>query len=318
MSGKRLRTLAVVAAVACTALLLGTVAGIRVFSRPGENGYDLLAEAANKSPREAPQPSASIAELKDYVQRGAAAVELCETALASRITVPPSGITAAGTDFRPLFRLLRLRGTLGKRLDDPKLIADSALKLYQMGSSLSVGSDVADRDVGFVCDVYIVSLLEEGIPVLTDDLCSRLIDAVGAYLSGWQSAKEIYERTVENDRRRAGDKDVEARQQSGSYEKGRAHLERQLKLHFTLHRMLAVKLAIRRHELSTGRVPETLEAITEVSVLDPFAPEGRALRYRPSEGSYLLYSVGPDGQDDGGKRKFPHELLAGQPGDLVL
>jgi hypothetical protein len=68
-------------------------------------------------------------------------------------------------------------------------------------------------------------------------------------------------------------------------------------------RLLATELALRCYQSSTGRaaarlddlVPDYLAKVPQ----DPFT--GRALIYRPRGTNWLLYSVGPDGVDDGGK-----------------
>jgi hypothetical protein len=71
----------------------------------------------------------------------------------------------------------------------------------------------------------------------------------------------------------------------------------------TLRQMTLAAIAIRRHELRHGRPPASLEAL--VPALLPKLPHdsfsGQPLRYRTTEdGGYVLYSVGADGQDDGG------------------
>jgi len=43
-------------------------------------------------------------------------------------------------------------------------------------------------------------------------------------------------------------------------------------------------------------VPEYLDSVPE----DPVT--GKALRYRAASDAYVVYSVGPDGKDDGGKQ----------------
>jgi len=66
-------------------------------------------------------------------------------------------------------------------------------------------------------------------------------------------------------------------------------------------------IAIERYRLAAGvlpvsladLVPEYLEAVPE----DPF--DGKALRYRKLEPGFVLYSIGPDHTDDGGKENPP-------------
>ncbi len=62
-------------------------------------------------------------------------------------------------------------------------------------------------------------------------------------------------------------------------------------------------LAIERFRLAEGRLPDSLDELApafldEVPV-DPF--DGQPLRYRRLDDGYVVYSVGTDGQDDGGQ-----------------
>lgn len=68
--------------------------------------------------------------------------------------------------------------------------------------------------------------------------------------------------------------------------------------------LLAVALALRAHKAERGAYPQTLNALIPVYLSkipdDPFAASG-LLSYKRTTSGYVLYSVGPDGADDGGK-----------------
>lgn len=71
----------------------------------------------------------------------------------------------------------------------------------------------------------------------------------------------------------------------------------------TSHQLLVTAVALRRYALRHAVFPETLDAL--VPDLMPEVPrdfmDGQSLRYRrKGDGSFLLYSVGADGRDDGG------------------
>ena len=70
-------------------------------------------------------------------------------------------------------------------------------------------------------------------------------------------------------------------------------------------RLAATALAIRLYELDHGRRPRTLNPLVPqylpVLPTDPFAPDGRPVGYFPSAPKPIVYSVGPDGNDDGGE-----------------
>ena len=75
----------------------------------------------------------------------------------------------------------------------------------------------------------------------------------------------------------------------------------------TQNALLLTTLALRAYKLDHGAYPPTLAALAPSYLqsvpADPFALSG-PLRYKPVGAKYQLYSVGPDGKDDGGKAIF--------------
>ena len=71
--------------------------------------------------------------------------------------------------------------------------------------------------------------------------------------------------------------------------------------------LLLTTLALRAYKLDHGIYPTALSALAptyfKAVPADPFALSG-PLRYKRSTSGYLLYSIGPDGKDDGGKPIF--------------
>ena len=87
--------------------------------------------------------------------------------------------------------------------------------------------------------------------------------------------------------------------------------------------LLQVALALRQYELENGNFPAAIEQLVpgylkEVPT-DPFAP-GSKLRYRPVASEYLIWSVGPDGKDDGGllPESGRYQLIGKYRGDVGL
>ncbi len=72
-------------------------------------------------------------------------------------------------------------------------------------------------------------------------------------------------------------------------------------------------LAAERYRLAHGALPETLRDLVPTYLpeapMDPF--DGKPLRYKRLERGYAVYSVGPDGNDDGGKESniAPYDIL---------
>jgi hypothetical protein len=81
-------------------------------------------------------------------------------------------------------------------------------------------------------------------------------------------------------------------------------------------RLVITELALRLHERENGKLPAALAELVPAKLpavpVDPFSQE--PLVYRPMTNSFLLYSLGPDGKDDGGASP-----VRGQPekGDLL-
>jgi hypothetical protein len=72
-----------------------------------------------------------------------------------------------------------------------------------------------------------------------------------------------------------------------------------------INRLMMIELALRHYHSATDAWPETLNELAPKFVsevpIDPFDPEGRELRYVRTKDNFLLYSVGYDGDDDGGR-----------------
>ena len=87
----------------------------------------------------------------------------------------------------------------------------------------------------------------------------------------------------------------------------------------TLSQLLQAELAVRAYQLQKGRLPRRLEALVPdyVPELPKDSFSGGALVYRLDGKGYLLYSVGPDRTDNGGRRQTYDEYPMG-PGDLFL
>lgn len=71
----------------------------------------------------------------------------------------------------------------------------------------------------------------------------------------------------------------------------------------TMRRVVVTAVALKRYQMKHGKFPETLnELVPEFTRSVPIDPyDGKPLRYHPSaDETYLLYSVGDDGKDDGG------------------
>lgn len=82
-------------------------------------------------------------------------------------------------------------------------------------------------------------------------------------------------------------------------------------------RMLIIKLALHAYKLEHNRLPDSLEELIPLYMpempIDPF--DGERMRYRRNGVKYVVYSCGPDEDDDGGA---PRDVLNGEEiGDIT-
>ena len=93
--------------------------------------------------------------------------------------------------------------------------------------------------------------------------------------------------------------------------------------HTQMHLLIA-ELAIRAHQLEQGTIPESLAALVPEYLPEmPADPYGDGpLMYRLTDDGYLLYSVGPDGDDDCGELPKDEDdwfnWSDDRPGDITL
>ncbi len=97
-----------------------------------------------------------------------------------------------------------------------------------------------------------------------------------------------------------------------------------------LNDLLLLSLALRAYQAEQGQPPRALSALVphylKALPEDAFAPDGR-VRYRVERGRPLLYSIGPDAADDGGRPvrgkrasadpAVRHMVVADSTGDIV-
>jgi hypothetical protein len=76
------------------------------------------------------------------------------------------------------------------------------------------------------------------------------------------------------------------------------------------HRAAAALVAAAKHRLETGQLPESLDALIPDKLptlpRDPFTTDS-PLRLKATPEEFLVWSVGPDGEDDGGPQKDGEE-----------
>ena len=78
-----------------------------------------------------------------------------------------------------------------------------------------------------------------------------------------------------------------------------------------MDRLLETRLALRAYRLRNGRYPANLNELVPSYLpqvpIDPFS-DNQLLKYRADGNMYLLYSIGPDRVDDGGKPVYNPQI----------
>lgn len=87
-------------------------------------------------------------------------------------------------------------------------------------------------------------------------------------------------------------------------------------------RLLALQMELELHVGEHGNAPDSLDAIAKrypEIVLDPFAPKPARFLYRARGREFEIYSVGPNGIDDGGRQFWtPVDFVKGDQLDFNL
>jgi len=85
-------------------------------------------------------------------------------------------------------------------------------------------------------------------------------------------------------------------------------------------RVADVALAVQRYRLKAGRFPEKLADLIPMFLesvpKDPF--DGKEMRYKKLEAGFVVYSIGPDLSDDGGKEKPPRRTKESPNWDITF
>ena len=200
----------------------------------------------------------------------------------------------------------------------------SYLDLIRLGEQLSRGGVVIDKLVAFGAQRRAVDGLNRLQSSLSDADCRRALVTLEAVAARRERFSEVWKRDQrvirQTDRRWFGVRGLFARallfrqmrnirrKMQPSFARAEAELD-----------LMMVELALRRCFLDIGSYPRTLNDLSEKYLKaipkDPFSNKGFV--YRLQNTGYLLYSVGPNGKDDGGMPLSESKDKNVLDGDLV-
>lgn len=202
--------------------------------------------------------------------------------------------------------------------------ADYAVSILRLGAMLArEGSDI-DVQVGQVIDVLGSSKLAELRSALSKSKRQALIQILREHSNNWEPLDTVFDRTERWDLWTARWRHSLFSIQQQRWPLGTPHrlmISNMFRRCEAFQHLLIVDLAIRNYREDHGTWPASLELLVpgylDVLPLDPWS--GQSLLYRPTEPDFVLYSVGWDGDDDGGHGQIGISAPMYKPGwDMSL
>jgi hypothetical protein len=209
-------------------------------------------------------------------------------------------------DMKRLVQLLAAEGRLREMDTQPAYAARSYMDAIRLGNEMSRGGLLITRLVGIACESIGCHALAKDMPKLSREDARIVLTELEKVDAGHVLWAEVLR----------GEKDYVHHQLRNrfnpilrvmSWWQSRQALEKaeaKHKMVIAHERLLAAELVLRCYQSGQGRVPALLDDLVPNYLSkvpqDPFT--GRPLIYRPQGSTtWLVYSVGPDGVDDGGK-----------------
>ncbi len=208
--------------------------------------------------------------------------------------------------FRALGRAFLAEGKLAEMNGRPADAVEDYLNVIRVGQKVSRGGMIIDWLVGQAVEGIGVEALTELRGTLTPDQCRELIDILQTLDANFEPLEDVWARD-ELWGRVALDWKAQLAQRfsmiAGTDSDLRPLLQATADRSQAKLRLLICGLALRAYSVEKGHPPEKLadlvpEYLPEVPE-DPYS--GTRLVYRRNPTGYVLYSVGPDGRDDGGQ-----------------
>lgn len=229
-----------------------------------------------------------------------------------------SDLAAEVLPIRYLAKGFVAEGMLAQLENKPSEAVRAFSDVFRVGAVIHREGIALDAFLGWAFDHYGISGIAVIRSTLTQDQCRVLIVSLQRTADQWEPLGETVARELAWQNRAIPWLIRLLLKISGAVDGQpvEASLDLGKKIHDAKFRLLLMELALQWHRLEHGRNPATLDALVPKYLpavpQDPFS--GKVLVYRLTPQGCLLYSVGPDGKDDGGK---PYSYDDGS-GDLVL
>jgi len=280
---------------------------------PDPNGYDDFVKAGKAVVGDTGTfPDLDLDGLRGVVSSNAEPLRLLRLGLSRGCSVPTE---AALTNFnlvasdliklKSVAQLLRAKGRLAEMEGQPIDAAKAYIEAIRFGNEISRGGFVIHRLVGISCEAIGAIPLAKLVP----DLGSEQDRPLLGQLERMDDRRVSFDEIRQNESRLARHellKESNPLKWISGWWEARAivkHSEMRHKAVIAHERLLTVEIALRCYRVSRARPPARLEDLMTNYLsrvpLDPFSAQ--PLTYRPQGTNWLLYSLGPDGIDDGGR-----------------
>jgi hypothetical protein len=280
---------------------------------PNPNGYDDLAKASEAVLGNIGDwPTLDHDNLRDLVSTNAEPLRLLRLGLTRQCVMPmDSALTDAAGSMNQLARMKRLvhllaaEGRLREMENQPADAARSYVDAIRFGNEMSRGGFIITRLVGSACEAIGYAPLAKLAPKLNPDEARAVLtnlDKLDAGRVTWTEVQRSERRFVRYQLRNRFNPIL----QVISWWQTRQAVQKAETKHKAMvarERLLAAELALRCYQSQQRHPPARLGELATNYLShvpeDPFS--GQPLIYRAQGTNWLLYSVGPDGVDNGGK-----------------
>ncbi len=282
---------------------------------PNPNGYDDFVKASEAVLRNVGDfRTLNRDSLDALVSTNAEALRLLRLGLTRQCLMPmdsaltnASGMLSQLAGMKQLVQLLVAEGRLREMEDRPAEAAGSYVDAIRFGNEMSRGGFLITRLVGIACEAIGYAPLAKVVPKLSREdarIVLTELERVDAGRVTWAEALRGEKYYVRYQYAHHFNPIMWAQgwwQSRGSKDKEKAEVKH--KMVIAHERLLTAELALRCAQSEQGHPPARLDDLVTNYLSrvpqDPFT--GQPLVYRPQGTNWLLYSVGPDGVDDGGR-----------------
>ncbi|HEX2475890.1 MAG TPA: hypothetical protein VHK01_14155 [Lacipirellulaceae bacterium] len=306
---------------------------------PSPNGYDDLVAAGQAILSGSPMLNTAIdpattEELAAEVRKFAHTFERIRLGLSRPIEVPVWPIEENGTILNMNFAQIQPLRAAGRALNSEAALAQQQLRFadaarisvdsIHLGKATAQGGLIIHHLVGVAIEGLGQSSLYPSIAHLEADACGEMLAALDEVDQSREPLENVFHREriyAENAWGWFGHLLVLLHDMSNTYREAHWATTQATNRITAVRHLLKAEIALRKYRLETGRLPSQLNDLVPdyMSTLptDPYDPNGGALRYAPTADGYVLYSVGYDRDDDGG-RPTPRESGLLDDGDIRL